>query len=76
MRTKRDHATAASPPPARIIDAKYDGKSAFSIKESAEILGISDWAANQAVRRGDIPSVKINGRRIIPRFRLESLLLS
>jgi hypothetical protein len=57
-----------------IIDRKYDGQSSFSIKETAEILGISTWHAWNAAKRGELPCISIGKRKIIPRVRLERLM--
>jgi len=57
-----------------IIDEKYKGRSSFSIREAAEILGISSYSAWAAAKRGDLPVVTIGRRKIVPRVRLERLL--
>lgn len=59
----------------RILDPKWDGKSTFSVEETAQILGISRWAAYQAVSNGDIPVLKIGRRQIVPRLALERKLV-
>jgi len=58
----------------RILDAKWDGRSTFSVDEVAGILGISRWSAYEATKKGVIPVVQIVGRKIIPRHVLERLL--
>jgi hypothetical protein len=57
-----------------IIDRKYDGRSSFSIQETAEILGISRWTAWEAAKKGDLPVIAIGRRKIVPRVRLERLM--
>ncbi len=46
----------------------------MSIQECANLLGIGRTSAYEAIRRGDIPSVKIGRRRLVPRVALERLL--
>jgi excisionase family DNA binding protein len=49
-------------------------RQAFTVQEVATVLGVSRWAAYEAVKRGDIPSVRIGGRLLIPKGRLQALL--
>jgi excisionase family DNA binding protein len=58
----------------RILASKWDGRSTFKVPEAAEILGLSVWSAWEAVNRGDIPTVRIGRRCIVPRHALERLL--
>ena len=62
--------------PRQVIDVKWSGRSSFSIRETAEILGISVWAAYSAAKKGDLPVIAIGRRLIIPRHALEKLMLS
>ena len=57
-----------------ILDAKWDGRSTFSIEEARKILGVSRSAAYAAARSGELPAIRIAGRVIIPRHALERLL--
>jgi excisionase family DNA binding protein len=41
----------------------------LTVEEAAAHLGISRNSAYEAVRRGEIPSVRIGGRIVIPRRR-------
>jgi hypothetical protein len=59
----------------KILDSRWDGRSTFSIPEAGEILGLSRAAAYAAAKAGSIPVVWINRRGIVPRIRLEKLLL-
>jgi Helix-turn-helix domain len=72
----QQHTTTAAPNGTafRILDAKWDGRSTFKVPEVAKILGISEWAAWEAVNRGDIPTVRIGRRCIVPRIAVERLL--
>ena len=53
---------------------KSQEKLTISILDCAKLLGIGRSAAYEAVRRGQIPSLKIGGRRLVPRVALEKLL--
>jgi excisionase family DNA binding protein len=68
----KDHLTHSDSK--RILDAKWDGRTAFSIDEVAGILEISRWSAYEATKKGEIPVVQIGGRKIVPRHTLERLL--
>ena len=46
----------------------------WSVEEAAGLLGISRHSAYEAVRRGDIPSIQIGHRRLVPKRALERLL--
>jgi excisionase family DNA binding protein len=37
-----------------------------SVDEFAEAAGVSDWTVKRLLREGVVPSVKINGRRLVP----------
>ena len=49
-------------------------KSTLTVEEAARLLGISRGIAFQAVRRGDIPSIRIGRRILIPIARLHAML--
>ncbi len=49
-------------------------KLVLSIPEAASRLGIGRNTAYEAVRRGEIPSVRIGGRILVPISALEQLL--
>jgi excisionase family DNA binding protein len=49
-------------------------KSTLTVEEAARLLGISRGLAFQAVRRGDIPSIRIGRRILIPIARLHAML--
>ncbi len=46
----------------------------YSVDEAAELLGISRASAYEAIRRGEIPHIKIGKRILIPRVALDDLL--
>ena len=49
-------------------------KRTFSVEEAAEFLGISRAGAYIAIRRGEIPHIRIGRSILIPRHALEQLL--
>ena len=49
-------------------------KMALSVPEAAKLLGIGKNLAYEAVQRGEIPSIKVGSRLLIPRVALERLL--
>lgn len=58
-----------------IRDRKWDGRSTFSVEEAGcEILGLSKVSAYAAANRGDIPTIRIGRRLLVPRLALEKLL--
>lgn len=46
----------------------------LTVEEAAEILGLSRAFAYEAVRRGEIPSIRIGRRILVPRAALQRLL--
>ncbi len=46
----------------------------LTVEEAAQVLGISRSTAYEAVRRGDLPSIRIGRRYVIPRLVLERML--
>ncbi len=46
----------------------------LTVEEAAKILRISRNSAYEAVKRGDIPSVRIGRRVLVPRTSLEMML--
>lgn len=46
----------------------------LTVEEAAAVLGISRAFAYEAVRRGEIPSIRIGRRVLVPRAALERLL--
>ncbi len=49
-------------------------REAYSIKETAERLGIGETTCYLAARRGEIPTIKIGRRLLVPRKAIERLL--
>ena len=50
------------------------GKTAYSVAEAAELLGVSRSIAYTAIQRGDLPSLRIGRRILVPRDALEQML--
>jgi excisionase family DNA binding protein len=48
----------------------------FTVEEAAQLLGISRSFAYEAVQRGEIPSMRIGKRILVPKAALERLLSS
>ncbi|HEY7064277.1 MAG TPA: helix-turn-helix domain-containing protein [Chloroflexota bacterium] len=46
----------------------------ISVQEAARLLGIGRTSAYLAVRRGDLPVLRIGRRYVVPRVALERLL--
>ena len=51
-----------------------DERLTLTVPEAAELLGVGRGTCYEAVRRGDIPSVRVSNRIVIPRARLMALL--
>lgn len=43
----------------------------FNVYEVAEQLGISHWTVRRAIEKGEIDSVRIGGRRLVPARELQ-----
>jgi len=46
----------------------------YTVPEAGELLGVSRGVAYEAARDGDLPTVRLCGRLVVPRARLEALL--
>jgi excisionase family DNA binding protein len=53
---------------------KTDQRLTISVEEAGRLLGISRGLAYELVNRGDIPSVRLGRRIVVPRRVLEHLL--
>ena len=58
----------------RTVLKTAEEKLTYSVPEAAEMLGIGRSAAYQAIRSGQIPSVKIGKRIIVPKVALQRKL--
>jgi excisionase family DNA binding protein len=55
--------------------AAVEGKRAtYDVEEAGRVLGIGRSAAYEAVRRGEIPSIRLGKRVVVPRAALERML--
>jgi excisionase family DNA binding protein len=62
-------------PPLTVVNASdRQERPTLTVEETARLLGISRWLVQQAVRRGELPVVRIGRRILIPRKRLEAVL--
>jgi hypothetical protein len=57
-----------------VLSSQWDGRDAFTVEETGQILGISRASAFGAAKKGEIPTIKIGKRLIVPRRALERLL--
>lgn len=46
----------------------------LTVEEAAELLGISRGLAYELVRKGDLPSIRLGRRLVVPRRRLLALV--
>jgi hypothetical protein len=56
------------------LGPQWDHHDAFTVEETGKILGLSRGSAFAAAKRGDIPTIRIGKRLIVPRHALERLL--
>jgi excisionase family DNA binding protein len=55
-------------------DVTMTGRMTLTVEEAARALGISRGSAYEAVKAGDIPSITIGKRKLVPRAALEKKL--
>ena len=61
----------------RILDARWDGRSTFTVEEAGcDILGLSKCSAYAAAKAGTLPTIRIGRRLVVPRHPFEKLLAS
>ncbi len=51
-----------------------ESRKTLTVDETASALGISRNAAYEGVRRGEIPSIRVGRRLLVPRAALERML--
>jgi excisionase family DNA binding protein len=51
-----------------------DDRLTLTVTEAAKLLGISRGSAYECVRTGEIPSIRLGGRIVIPRSKFDELL--
>jgi len=54
--------------------APSPGRLTYTVEEAAEIVGVGRSTAYAAVRAGDIPSVRVGTRLLVPKCALERML--
>ena len=64
-RSPTQEAEPFQPPPQRLT---------LTVEEAAPMLGLSRASAYEAVRRGQIPHIRIGSRILVPRSQLEKML--
>ena len=52
-----------------------DVRPAMTVEEAGKLLGISRFAAYEGVRRGEIPSIRIGRRLVVPTVAVRRMLL-
>ncbi|HUF80028.1 MAG TPA: helix-turn-helix domain-containing protein [Burkholderiales bacterium] len=57
-----------------MVKADSDGCATLSVVEAGRRLGIGRNAAYEAARKGEIPTLRIGGRILVPREALERML--
>lgn len=50
------------------------GRATISVREAGQVLGISEQSAYNAARRGDIPTLKLGRRLLVPTAKLLALV--
>ena len=55
-------------------DKSNVSRATYSVKEAATVLGMTADAVYNAIHRGDVPHVRIGGKILIPRARLDQML--
>jgi excisionase family DNA binding protein len=58
------------------ITMANNGRLTYDVKETARLLGLSRNSAYQACLKGEIPCLRIGKRVLIPKAKLEQLLLN
>ncbi len=51
-------------------------RATYGVQEAAKILGIGRNAAYEAARRGEIPTIKIGGRILVPKAALMARMVN
>jgi len=69
-----EEALFGPPEPVRGIAVSMPPRLTLTVEEAAAMLGISRAFAYEAVRRGDIPSIRIGRRVLVPQAALSRML--
>lgn len=46
----------------------------YTVPQAAAILGISNWSAYEAIKRGELPARKVGRRIVVPKIQLDQWL--
>jgi len=57
------------------LNMDIDNRLCISVPEAAKLLGISRNNAYELVKRGELPSIRLGKRKLIPKVALEKKLL-
>jgi excisionase family DNA binding protein len=57
-----------------ILPAKYADRLTFTVSETAALLRLSKWATYEAVKRGELATITLGRRKMVPRRVVEDLL--
>jgi excisionase family DNA binding protein len=57
-----------------VLGPKWVGHDTFTVEEAGEILGLSRASAFAAAAKGELPTIRIGKRLIVPRAALERML--
>jgi excisionase family DNA binding protein len=57
-----------------VLGPQWVNHDAFTVSEAGQILGLSRASAFAAASRGEIPTIRIGKRLIVPRRALERML--
>jgi excisionase family DNA binding protein len=61
-------------PHARVADVPIEHRAAYSLSEIAGLTGLSISGLYLLIGRGELRSIRVGGRRLVPREALEELL--
>ena len=49
----------------RALRAQRGAPLVYSINETAEVLGVSEWLVRRLIRRGALPAVRVGDKRVL-----------
>lgn len=59
-----------------MVTATSADRKTFSTQEAADFLGVSQWLILELVKRGELPSLRLGRRIVVPRAALDQMLES
>lgn len=57
-----------------MVNGTGESRLVYSVEEAGKLLGLGRSGAYEAVRRGDIPTIRIGRRWLVPKAALDSML--